>query len=60
MTSISTSRPSIAMLEEKTGARYTHVPYKGAGAAYQQHSPERLGAGLCSNTGRIPKKGSPS
>ena len=48
------------MLEEKTGARYTHVPYKGAGAAYQQHSPERLGAGLCSNTGRIPKKGSPS
>ena len=24
----------VRMLEEKTGARYTHVPYKGAGAAY--------------------------
>jgi tripartite-type tricarboxylate transporter receptor subunit TctC len=24
----------VCMLEEKTGARYTHVPYKGAGAAY--------------------------
>src|SRR3954467_5571736 len=24
----------VRMLEEKTGARYTHVPYKGVGAAY--------------------------
>ena len=24
----------VRMLEEKTGASYTHVPYKGAGAAY--------------------------